>query len=138
MSPYRDEAAIDAVTWPEPVQEIEPDMVLRGLHHVATVASAPEKTDTFYRGLGLSLLRKVVDSDDFEVVQWCWGREDTLPGMMVGAFPIVHPDEGGAPVAGQTGVGVVQSVTFGVDGHATAATIEDPDGISIQLDPEQH
>jgi glyoxalase family protein len=135
ISPYRDEAAIDATTWIDPVPEIEPDMTMRGLHHVATIASDLEKTDTFYRDLGLSLLRKVVDSDDFEVVQWCWGREDTLPGMMVSAFPIVHPGEGGVPVRGQAGIGVVQSITLGVDGDSSPSAVEDPDGIRMQLAP---
>jgi glyoxalase family protein len=133
MSPYRDEAAINAKTWPEPVREIEPDMAIRGLHHVAAIVSAPERTDAFYRDLGLDLLRKVVDTEDFEVVQWYWGRKDTLPGTMVAAFPIVHADEGGTAVRGEAGIGVVQGFTLVVDGDPRGSTIEDPDGIAIQL-----
>src|SRR4051794_38038807 len=37
MAPYRDDAAIQRLTWPEAVTEIEPDMVLQGIHHISTI-----------------------------------------------------------------------------------------------------
>jgi glyoxalase family protein len=107
MAPYRDEELIGIHTWPHPVTEIEPDMVLQGLHHIATITSSLERTDAFYReGLALPLVRKTIDSDDPEVERWYWGLEGGRPGMLVAAFPIVHPHESGRAVYGRVGPGI--------------------------------
>jgi catechol 2,3-dioxygenase-like lactoylglutathione lyase family enzyme len=158
MAPFRNEELISIRTWPHPVTEIEPDMALRGLHHIATVTSSLERTDTFYREiLALPLVRKMIDSDDPEVERWYWGL-DGRPGTLVAAFPIVHPHEGGTAAHGRVGPGValhyaldlgsddaLQSrvstlsvagteVTFVVDEAGNpAVSLHDPDGQVIEL-----
>jgi len=107
MAPYRNEELISIQTWPHPVTQIEPDMALQGLHHIATITSSLERTDAFYREvLALPLVRKTVDSDDPEVERWYWGLDGGRPGTLVMAFPIVHPQEGGKAVYGRVGPGV--------------------------------
>jgi glyoxalase family protein len=107
MNPYRDEARIDRENWPQPVTEIEPDMTIVGLHHVATVTAELPRTDAFLRdALGLPLVRKTIDSDDPEVERWYWGLDGGRPGTLIAAFPIVHADEGGKPEYGRAGPGV--------------------------------
>jgi len=156
MAPYRNEAAIEAETWPEPVREIEPEMRLAGLHHISTIASSLERTDAFYGALGLSLVRKTIDHDDSEVQHWYWGLDGGRPGTVVAAFPIVHPAEGGKAIYGRVGAGVPHHVTFAVEGtpeswegtleargiaaargpEGTAESsiaIRDPDGLLLEL-----
>lgn len=107
MAPFRNEEEIDLQSWPHPVTRIEPDMTLQGLHHVAAITSSLERTDAFYRDmLALPLVRKMIDSDDPEVERWYWGPAGGRPGALVTAFPIVHANSGGRPMAGRVGPGV--------------------------------
>jgi glyoxalase family protein len=159
MAPYRDEEEIVHRTWPQPVTQIDPDMVLQGLHHIATITSSLEVTDVFYREvLALPLVRKTIDSDDPEVERWYWGLDGGRPGTLVAAFPIVHPRGGGRAVDGRVGPGValhyaldvgspeaVQSwatalsasgmeVTAMLDeAGSPAISLHDPDGQGIEL-----
>jgi len=116
MAPYRNEDRIRMRTWPHPVTQIEPDMQLQGFHHISTIASSLEQTDRFYRDvLSLPLVRKTLDHDDPEVEHWYWGLDGGRPGTVITAFPIVHAHEGGKPVYGHTGVGVVDRFALDVD-----------------------
>lgn len=160
MAPYRDEERIRITTWPDPVTEIEPDMAIRGLHHVATITSSLERTDAFYRNvLQLPLVRKSIDSDDPEVQRWYWGLDGGRPGALVTAFPIVHPGEGGTAEYGRIGPGVALHYALGLhspepaqeqlaslaadaDASSTqdedgnqAIAVRDPDGLAIELMP---
>jgi glyoxalase family protein len=159
MAPYRDEEIISARIWRQPVTSIEPDMALQGVHHVAIITSALERTDAFYRDtLGLPLVRKTIDSDDSEVERWYWGLDGGRPGTLVAAFPIVHAHGGGREVHGISGPGIVLHYALGLEGpdllqervstlsqhgiDATpavdemgrpAACLRDPDGQVIEL-----
>jgi glyoxalase family protein len=116
MAPYRNEEEISNLTWPQPMTQIEPDVALQGLHHISTIASSLEETDRFYREvLALPLVRKTVDSDDPEVERWYWGLDGGRPGTLLTAFPIVHLNEGGKPIQGRAGVGVVDHFALEVD-----------------------
>jgi catechol 2,3-dioxygenase-like lactoylglutathione lyase family enzyme len=121
MAPYRNEEQISLHTWPHSVTQIEPDMALQGFHHISTIASSLERTDAFYRGaLTLPLVRKTIDSDDPEVEHWYWGRDGGRPGTLITAFPIGHEHEGGKPIDGRAGVGVIDhfALDAGMDEEA--------------------
>ncbi len=81
----RDEAAIAASTWPEPVPVIDDAMTLvRGMHHLTAMASNVQHTDEFLRGiLGMSLVKKTENFDDPGTRHWSWGSADARPGTLV-------------------------------------------------------
>jgi glyoxalase family protein len=71
----RDEAAISAATWPEPVPEITPDMALRqGMHHITAIAADIQRTDAFFSGLlGMRRVKMTSNFDDPTSAHWYWG-----------------------------------------------------------------
>ena len=80
---HRDEAAIAALTWPEPVPGISADMTLDGIHHITGMTRDVEEMDAFYEeALGLRLIKKSVNQDDPGTPHWFWGSYD---GRSVGA-----------------------------------------------------
>ncbi|MBV9280585.1 MAG: VOC family protein [Chloroflexi bacterium] len=159
IAPFRNEELIGMHTWPHPVTEIEPDMALQGIHHVATIVSSLERTDAFYReALALPLVRKTIDSEDPEVQRWYWGLEGGRPGTLIAAFPIVHPQEGGKAVYGHAGPGValhyaldagssealhdwvtilsgagIEPASAPDEAGSQSTTVRDPDGQIIEL-----
>ncbi len=82
---FRDEAAIAAETWPEPVTVIDDAMTLeRGVHHLTAMTANVERTDEFLRGvLGLSLVKRTENFDDPGSRHWSWGSTDARPGTLV-------------------------------------------------------
>jgi glyoxalase family protein len=112
----RDDAAIAAQTWPEPVPTITPDMRLAGLHHISAMASAIERTDAFYREvLEMDLLRKSVNYDDPSMPHWYWGVGAGEPGTIMTYFGM-PPRQGVRPVHGQIGRGLTHHIAFEVPG----------------------
>lgn len=89
----RDEAAIAAETWPEPVSVIDNAMTLtRGMHHLSATASNLSRTDEFLRGvLGLTLLKRTGNFDDPSMPHWTWGADDARPGSLVTYFGLDSP-----------------------------------------------
>ncbi len=81
----RDEVAIAAMTWPEPVASIDDAMQLtRGMHHLTAMTANVERTDEFLRGvLGLTLVKKTENFDDPGTRHWSWGSPDARPGSLV-------------------------------------------------------
>ncbi len=81
----RDEAAIAALTWPEPVTHIDAAMALtRGLHHLTAMTTNVERTDAFLRDtLGMTLVKKTENFDDPGTRHWSWGTPDARPGSLV-------------------------------------------------------
>lgn len=81
----RDEDAIAAITWPEPVTVIDEAMNLRrGMHHLTAMTANVERTDEFLRGiLGLTLVKKTENFDDPGTRHWSWGSPDARPGSLV-------------------------------------------------------
>lgn len=81
----RDEAAIAATTWPEPVAGIDAEMsLLAGMHHLTAMSSNLELTDEFLRQiLGMSLVNKTANFDDPTHRHWTWGKPDARPGSLV-------------------------------------------------------
>lgn len=73
----RDEAAIQALTHPEPVPVITPDMALEGIHHISAIATdLPRLNDFYVESLGLSLVKKSFNQDDPETKHWFWAAYD--------------------------------------------------------------
>jgi len=74
---HRDEAAIAALTWPEPVPHITPDMALHGIHHVSAITDDLVRAGEFYEAaLGLSLVKKTTNRDDPDMLHYLWAAYD--------------------------------------------------------------
>lgn len=114
--PYRDEAAIAHRTWDEPVEVIEPEMELHGLHHISAMAADIERTDAFYREvLEMPLLRKSVNYDEPRMPHWYWGVGDGRPGTIITYFGMNYLADGLRPVQGQIGTGLTHHIAFEVE-----------------------
>lgn len=74
---HRDEAAIAALTHPEPVGTITPDMALQGIHHISGITDSLDRAGEFYEGaLGLSLVKKTTNRDAPDMLHYFWGSYD--------------------------------------------------------------
>lgn len=84
----RDEARIQAATWPEPVAGITPDMALsRGLHHITAIGSDIEQTQAFFgETLGMRLVKRTSNFDDPTSAHWYWGVGEGAPGTLITYF----------------------------------------------------
>lgn len=101
----RDEARIQAETWPEPVLVITADMALsRGMHHITAIGSSIERTNDFYAGLlGMRRVKMTSNFDDPDSAHWYWGVDDGRPGTLITYFERDPDKEGYAQMgAGQT------------------------------------
>jgi len=73
----RDEAAIAAETWPEPVNAITPEMQLAGLHHVTGMTDDLDRASEFYEAaLGLRMVKRSVNQDSPDVLHYFWANYD--------------------------------------------------------------
>jgi glyoxalase family protein len=81
----RDEQAIEALTWPEPVPTIDPAMQLtRGMHHLTALTANIERTHDFLAGvLGMARVKMTENFDDPGTRHWYWGTSDARPGSLV-------------------------------------------------------
>ncbi|RMG96748.1 MAG: glyoxalase [Chloroflexi bacterium] len=84
----RNEARIQATTWPEPVPEITPDMaLLHGMHHITAIGTDIQRTDAFFcELLGLQRVKKTLNFDDPTSAHWYWGVENGRPGTLITYF----------------------------------------------------
>ena len=115
MDGHRDEAAIAARTWPEPVPGITPDMRLPGIHHITVIGSDIERTTEFYvERLGLPLVKRTMNFDDPTSPHYYYGLHPGRPGTLITYFersPAVQ-----SPV--RPGAGQTHHFAFSVDGEA--------------------
>lgn len=73
----RDEEAIRARTYPEPVEELDAEMALRGLHHITGITDDLERAHEFYEeALGLRLVKRSVNQDDPATLHYFWASYD--------------------------------------------------------------
>jgi glyoxalase family protein len=73
----RDERAINALSWPDPVPEVSSDMRLQGIHHITGITDDLVHADEFYhRALGLRIVKKTFNQDDPSTKHWFWGNYD--------------------------------------------------------------
>lgn len=84
----RDEARIQATTWPEPVPVITPDMaLLRGMHHISAIGADIHRTHDFFGGLlGIPLVKMTSNFDDPDSAHWYWGVDGGRPGTLITYF----------------------------------------------------
>ena len=74
---HRDEAAIAALSWPEPVPQITPDMALHGIHHVSAITDDLARAGEFYEAaLGLRMVKKTTNRDDPDMLHYFWAAYD--------------------------------------------------------------
>lgn len=74
---HRDEAAIAALTHPEPVPAITPDMALHGIHHISGITDDLVRAGEFYEAaLGLKLVKKTTNRDDPDTLHYFWAAYD--------------------------------------------------------------
>lgn len=102
----RDERAIAAATWPEPVPAVTVDMRLEGIHHITGITDDVGRADAFYQeALGLRLVKKTYNQDDARTLHYFWAD---YHGGEIGAHSaftlFAWPGSGYAarPGAGQT------------------------------------
>ena len=84
----RDDAAIRAVTWTEPIATITPDMALQhGMHHISAICSDLEATHAFFGELlGMRRVKMTSDFDDPKTAHWYWGVGEGKPGTLITYF----------------------------------------------------
>jgi len=109
----RDEDAIKATTWEEPVPEITADMQLnQGMHHITAMSSDINRTHDFFAGLLDMNLVKMTDNFDVPNSQhWYWGVDDGKPGTILTYFGY---EPGKAPRV-QMGAGQTHHFALGVE-----------------------
>jgi glyoxalase family protein len=74
---HRDEAAIAALTWPEPVPEVTADMRLDGIHHISGITDDLELALDWYPAtLGLKVIKRTVNRDDPDTHHYFWGARE--------------------------------------------------------------
>lgn len=79
---HRDEEAIAALTWPEPVEAVTPDMRLDGIHHISGITDDLELALDWYPAtLGLQVIKRTVNRDDGETHHYFWGARDGEGGV---------------------------------------------------------
>ncbi|MFW6201373.1 MAG: VOC family protein, partial [Gemmatimonadota bacterium] len=103
---HRDEAGIRALTHPEPVEDVTPDMALRGIHHITGITDDIERMHDFLtEALGLRLVKKTVNQDDPDTPHYFWASYDGRevgPHSAYTLFGWPGSDHRARPGAGQT------------------------------------
>ena len=107
----RDDKAIAATTWREPVPEISSDMVLKRMHHITAISSDIFRTtDFFTEVLGFKVVKRTVNYDDTAWPHFYYAVADFSPGTVMTYF-------GYGPNAmryGNLGTGLTHHIAFAV------------------------
>ena len=83
----RDEPAIAAETWPEPVPAIDDAMRLEHFHHVTAIGThQPEMERLWTDLLGLRMVKRTLNFDDPTSPHLYWGVGEAAPGTIVTFF----------------------------------------------------
>ncbi|MGD2044904.1 MAG: VOC family protein [Gemmatimonadota bacterium] len=102
----RDQVATAALTHPEPVPEVTPDMALDGIHHITAITDDLEAAGEFYESaLGLSLVKKTLNQDDGRTKHFFWASYDgssVAPHSALTLFGWESSRDVAGPGAGQT------------------------------------
>ncbi len=102
----RDEAAIAALTHPEPVPVVTPGMRLEGIHHISAITDDLTKAGDFLEGaLGLKLVKKTYNQDDGKTKHYFWANYDgerVGPHSALTLFDWAGSTHRARPGAGQT------------------------------------
>ncbi len=112
----RNEAAIAAEVWPEPIAAPTPEMRLDAFHHVTAIGTDRERLTTFWtETLGLRLVKQTVNFDDPTSPHLYFGVGDGAPGTIVTYF--IYPPAGTMRYA-QVGAGMTHHVALAVESDA--------------------
>lgn len=110
---HRDEQAIAAHTWPEPVDGIDEHMRLRHLHHVTCISHDDQVTDRFFTDvLGLRRVKATVNFDNADASHLYYANTDAEPGSTITFFGYT-PD---TMRPGRLGTGLVHHLAFACSG----------------------
>lgn len=148
----RDEAAIAAMTWDEPVDEIRDEMKLSSIHHVSGITDDLAGADRFFSSLlGLRLIKRTINRDDPSTPHWFWastadGAVRSNSSMTLFGWPSTrHPARAGAGQAIGIGFRVDDADDLawwrdklrgrGISHDATTdeLILRAPDGLSVTL-----
>lgn len=90
MRGSRDEQAIRAETWSEPVPSIQDGMALSGgMHHISAYSLNVEASDAFFSDLlGLRRVKKTISYEDIDTPHWYWGVGEGEPGSLITIFQV--------------------------------------------------
>ena len=113
----RDEARIQAGSWPNSVPDITPDIALsRGLHHITAIGTNIERTHAFFGELlGMRLVKRTSNFDDPNSAHWYWGVGEGQPGTLITYFERDPQKERRARI----GVGQTHHFALGVPDEPT-------------------
>jgi glyoxalase family protein len=115
---HRDEAAIAAETWPEPIAAPSPAMRLKRMHHITAIGSDASRTEAFFTGLlGLRTVKRTVNFDDPDSPHLYFGVGDGAPGTIITSFAYPH----GTLRPARPGVGLTDHFALSVPGNDALA-----------------
>jgi glyoxalase family protein len=84
---HRDESAIAAETWPEPIERPTPAMRLHRMHHITAIGSDAGETERFFTDrLGLRTVKRTVNFDNPDSPHLYFGAGAGAPGTIVTYF----------------------------------------------------
>ena len=88
MLANRDESAIKAEMWPQPVPDITEDMALSmGMHHITAIGSDIGRSHAFFADLlGMRRVKMTDNFDDAGSAHWYWGVDEGQPGTIITYF----------------------------------------------------
>lgn len=119
---HRDEAAIAAASWPEPIAVPTPDMRLKRMHHITAIGSDAGKTEQFFaEALGLRLVKRTVNFDNPNSPHLYFGIGDGQPGTIVTYFTYPH----GSLRPARIGAGMTHHFALSVPDDAALAAWRD-------------
>lgn len=106
--------------------------LVKGLHHITSLASNAQKNLDFYAGiLGLRLVKKTINFDVPEIYHLYYGNEEGSPGTIMTFFP--YPDM----QKGQKGKGQLTVTSFSIPEHSIDYWIKRLDRFNIPHEKPQ-
>jgi glyoxalase family protein len=114
---FRDEAAIAALTYPEPVPEVTSAMELDGLHHISGITDDLSAAGALLEdGLGLGLVKRTTNRDDPSQLHYFWAVQQGDAVQPRSAFTLFGWPRGWRRT--RPGVGQVSHVAYRAAGEA--------------------
>jgi glyoxalase family protein len=118
----RDEAAIAADTWPDPIPAPTPEMRLKRMHHITAIGSDAAQIERFYTDrLGMRMVKRTVNFDNPTSPHLYFGVGPGKPGTIVTYF--AYPRGAMRPV--RLGAGMTQHFALGVPDENALGTWRD-------------
>ncbi len=133
----RDEAAIAALTHPEPVPGITEDMALQGIHHITGITDDISRaSDFFEEALGLRIVKKSVNQDDGATPHWFWASYDGTTVEPHSALTLFEWKD--SPYRSRGGTGQTHHIAFRAENEAEQADFaERLSSMRVEVTPVQ-